>query len=245
MESANYGLGGANDQISNDGGTLASVYEKGSKLCLEPLDYGDPTLVGNWTFAEGTGTVAYDYSGNGNAMPLASPTWIASGCKNTNCLQSNGGTSGSAPTSTSFSSLATNNAITVTFWLKSPVGIGNQNYVYGGSWCGNGNWLFYQYPTGSITWTLTGSNGCSSQQGVNAPFSNSSWVFIAGTFAGSAQPINLYINGVFQASTTGYLNLASGFTAVLGRGSDTFNNLRIYNRVLSVAQIAAMYAGGK
>src|ERR1022692_1082421 len=53
MESAKYQLGGSGDVISGDGGTLASVYEKGSKLGLEPLDYGDPSLVGLWTFAEG------------------------------------------------------------------------------------------------------------------------------------------------------------------------------------------------
>src|ERR1039458_5760404 len=43
MESAKYGLGGSSDVIGPDGGTLASVYEKGSKLGLEPLDYGDPS----------------------------------------------------------------------------------------------------------------------------------------------------------------------------------------------------------
>src|ERR1035437_2333444 len=64
FESSKYKLGGTSDQISGDGGTLASVYEKGSKLGMEPLDYGDPSLVGLWTFDEGTGSVAYDYSGN-------------------------------------------------------------------------------------------------------------------------------------------------------------------------------------
>lgn len=64
IESQKYGLGGSNDVISGDGGTLASVYERGTQLGLEPLDYGDTSLVGYWPFDEGTGTVAYDYSGN-------------------------------------------------------------------------------------------------------------------------------------------------------------------------------------
>lgn len=64
MESAKYQVGGSNDVISGDGGPLASVYEKGSQLGLEPLDYGDNTLVGWWPLNEGTGTVAYDDSGN-------------------------------------------------------------------------------------------------------------------------------------------------------------------------------------
>jgi prepilin-type N-terminal cleavage/methylation domain-containing protein len=64
MESQKYQAGGSNDVISPDGGRLASVYEKGSNLGLEPLDYGDPTLVGWWPLNEGTGAVAYDESGN-------------------------------------------------------------------------------------------------------------------------------------------------------------------------------------
>jgi hypothetical protein len=64
MESQKYKPGGSNDQISNDGGPLASVYEKGTKLGLEPLDYGDNSLVGLWTFDEGIGSIAYDYSGS-------------------------------------------------------------------------------------------------------------------------------------------------------------------------------------
>ena len=71
MESQKYKLGGSQDEISQDGGTLASVYEKGTKLGLEPLDYGDPSLVGYWTMDEGTGSTSgvsqtYDYSGNNN-----------------------------------------------------------------------------------------------------------------------------------------------------------------------------------
>ena len=64
MESQKYGVGGTQDEISTDGGPLASVYEKGTKLGLEPLDYGDNSLVGYWPVNEATGTIAYDYSGS-------------------------------------------------------------------------------------------------------------------------------------------------------------------------------------
>jgi prepilin-type N-terminal cleavage/methylation domain-containing protein len=46
LESVKYRLGGQNDAIAGDGGTKASLYEKGTNLTLEPLDYGDPSLVG-------------------------------------------------------------------------------------------------------------------------------------------------------------------------------------------------------
>lgn len=63
MESSKYKLSGTNDVITNDGGALATVYEKGTLFGLEPVDYGDTSLVGYWTLDEGTGTAAYDYSG--------------------------------------------------------------------------------------------------------------------------------------------------------------------------------------
>src|ERR1022692_163019 len=84
MESAKYQLGGSGDVISGDGGTLASVYEKGSKLGLEPLDYGDPSLVGLWTFDEGTGSTTYDYSGSNatgswNGTPAGTSGYYSAG----------------------------------------------------------------------------------------------------------------------------------------------------------------------
>ena len=71
MESQKYKLGGSGDVIGGDGATLSTVYAKGSNLSLEPLDYGDASLVGYWPLTEGTGTVAYDYSGSN-----ATGTWI-------------------------------------------------------------------------------------------------------------------------------------------------------------------------
>lgn len=64
MESAKDKLGGSSDVIGPDGSVLSMVYATGSNLALEPLDYGDGSLVGYWPFNKGPGTVAYDYSGN-------------------------------------------------------------------------------------------------------------------------------------------------------------------------------------
>src|ERR1700687_3113143 len=80
MESQKYKVGGSNDVISTDGGPLASVYEKGSKLGLVPINYGDTLLVGYWTFDEGSGSTVYDYSGSnatGSWQGTGSPHWAA------------------------------------------------------------------------------------------------------------------------------------------------------------------------
>ncbi len=62
------------------------VIAKGTNLTLSPL-YNTQGLVGYWNFDEGSGTVAYDTSGNNNHGTLMnSPTWksdtdcVAGGC---------------------------------------------------------------------------------------------------------------------------------------------------------------------
>jgi hypothetical protein len=77
-----------NGPAGTDGGTSWNVYEAGSNKKLTPLvveDGGgrDKSLVGYWPFDEGSGTIAKDYSGNGNDGTLCNgstcgvqgPTW--------------------------------------------------------------------------------------------------------------------------------------------------------------------------
>jgi hypothetical protein len=70
-----------NGPAGTDGGTSWNVYEAGTDKKLTPLvveDGGgrDKSLVGYWTFDEGSGTIAKDYSGNGNNGTLINgPTW--------------------------------------------------------------------------------------------------------------------------------------------------------------------------
>src|ERR1700676_194703 len=115
MESNKYKPGGSNDMITKDGGTLASVYEKGTKIGLEPLDYGDSSLVGYWTFDEGAGTIAYDYSGsNATGSWSGSAPYYATGEVG---LYAGNFVNGASPniTSTSTPSLTTQG--TVGFWM--------------------------------------------------------------------------------------------------------------------------------
>jgi type II secretory pathway pseudopilin PulG len=65
--------------VAQDGGPDPALYELGSNLNLAPFVGG---LVGYWSFDEGSGTTAYDYSGYGNNAILATccggtttPTW--------------------------------------------------------------------------------------------------------------------------------------------------------------------------
>src|ERR1035441_8038503 len=123
MESAKYQLGGSGDVISTDGGTLATVYEKGTKLGLEPLDYGDSSLMGLWTFDEGAGTVAYDYSGNNATGSWSGTQAGTSGYYSAGQVGNWAGTFDGSTDKTTITTTGLYNAIsqkasTVCFWVK-------------------------------------------------------------------------------------------------------------------------------
>jgi hypothetical protein len=78
------------DAAVKDRGSLPGVLELGTHLGLTPLTR-DLGLVGYWSFDEGSGLTAYDYSGKGNEGTLVNgPVWESSGCMSGECLQFDG-----------------------------------------------------------------------------------------------------------------------------------------------------------
>ena len=266
MESAKYSAGGSNDVVSGDGGPLATVYEKGTKLGLEPLDYGDPTLVGWWNFGEGSSSVAYDYSGNN-----ATGSWngTASG---TNGYYSAG--QGNFPWAGTFngsndyvnvpsrSNLMPSSASTVSAWVKASISFpGNAYFGFaakydnggctGGGTCGYDLGIdTYANHHGELN-VRSGSNGNSSDADSPATADDGSWHFIVGVFTGSQ--VITYSDGVAGApiSWSYPTGIDSNSPFQIGDRNDasffggSIDDVRVYNRALSSAQIAAMYSGGK
>jgi len=245
MESAKYQLGGSNDVISGDGGPLASVYEKGSKLGLEPLDYGDATLVGYWPFNEGAGTVAYDDSGNGNNGTLTSgPTWV-SGKVQSNAL-SFGSSAYVAPGA--IPNLGTGdhpNSVSMWIYLTAYPTSNLAAFSYSAeSGCAHGHIMLYIYIPGYWGYATCANDFASS---LYIPLNQ--WVFIAASYSGSKQ-VMVVMNSQSQLGTlSSPLNLGSFSSASLpvpGSGITTIeNDVRVWNRALSAAQLTAMYSGGK
>lgn len=246
MESAKYGVGGTNDVISGDGGTLATVYEKGSRFGLEPLDYGDPSLVGLWTFDEGTSTVAYDYSGNN-----ATGSWNGSGAHWS--MSKVGSGAGQFATTTNDyiqtqSLPGTPSAITVLAWVRPNKA--TDDIVYGNA----ANFDLAIYPGGKIEASGAGSTVNRSRSTDTIPVDGSAWSMIGMEYSNGGT-IRLFKNGAEVSAydlqfTGGSLSsftnvLIGGPVAIEGQTSGLIDDVRIYNRALSAAQIAAMYAGGK
>jgi prepilin-type N-terminal cleavage/methylation domain-containing protein len=257
MESQKYQLGGSNDVISPDGGTLASVYEKGSRLGLEPLDYGDNTLVGFWPLNEGTNSTAYDDSGNNATGSWSGTQAGTSGYYSPGKVQSWAGAFNGTSTNTyvaisSSSTLNISGALTITAWVLPTItepsygGIAVHRTLgttmdYGMDARGGG--VAFNYSNGS-TWF---------DSGVASGDATSVWHLLVITRNSAGTIISFYGDGMFIGSGGG-VGTAGSWNNALILGADlgipqyftgSINNVRIYNRALSAAQIAAMYNGGK
>jgi hypothetical protein len=254
MESSEYKLGGTNDVISQDGGTLAGVYEKGTKLGLEPLDYGDASLVGYWTFDEGTGTVAYDYSGNN-----ATGSWGGSDIHWTmgrigSYAGQFAGTAGDYVRAAPIPSL-NGSGKTVSAWVYHRDG--NQERVVGvfeGVGSAVPQYALFINNSSALRVQLVNSGGTffgdiysSYSLSVNA------WHHIAVTYDGSH--VIFHLDGVAEShSLTGIIRTDVSPALYIGARGDLYSaedfnglidDVRIYNRALSTAEIQAMYRGGK
>jgi hypothetical protein len=253
FESQKYRLGGSGDQIANDGGTLASVYEKGSKLGLMPLDYGDPSLVGLWTFDEGAGSVAYDWSGsNATGSWSGTPGYVAgkvgSYAGSFNGVSSiNGGTS-------SVYAFSKTTPFSINLWF-SVNSTGGEQYLISRGAIGGGNGDYLIDVLSSINRLLIDLVNTTGVQYVDfVPFSSyGTWHQVTGVYNGNGDQsgISLYLDGTLAATgasapivgdiTTSLPLMISGPPRVNG----LIDDVRIYNRVLSSAEIQALYSGGK
>jgi prepilin-type N-terminal cleavage/methylation domain-containing protein len=253
MESQKYQLGGSNDVISNDGGILATVYEKGTKLGLEPLDYGDSSLLRYWPLNEGVGSTSYDYSGDN-----ATGSWMgtATGTSGYYSAGKGGGYqwAGAFDGSSDYVNFGSENiienlsGITFSVWINTSAT--GTTYLLN-TWFGG--IVFGLTGTPGVQFAMTPQGGSYTSASTSSYPSLNSWTYIVGTYNGTKA--SLYENGILvgTGNSTNGLTPVSALNMILGKRADASSNyfpgliddVRIYNRALSAAQIAAMYAAGK
>jgi prepilin-type N-terminal cleavage/methylation domain-containing protein len=250
MESSKYKLGGSNDVIGSDGGTLTTVYEKGSKIGLEPLDYGDTSLIKDFSLDEGTGTIAYDYSGNNATGSWAGIATGTSGYYSAGKVGSWAGTfdgSSTYITSTWPSGLDASGAWSVSLWSYSLNGQGPFVGLWGVG--PSGNYTFY-YRTSAGNPCIYWVSACVEATALSVDFNQ--WDMWAVTRGGSQ--FNVFKNGLLVASGSqgGTTALTKFYVGSQGLASNTgqyfkglIDDVRLYSRTLSAAEIAALYASGK
>lgn len=202
-----------------------------------PLDTG---LVGHWTFDEGSGTTAYDRSGNGNNGTLTNgPIW----------------TTGQLGGALSFDGvndfvdmgdvLDLSPDYTIVAWFNSNSLLGAQRIVFKDSPYalslndgGSGRLRHFNRSQSSII-----------TDGIPAQIATGVYYHAVASFDSASHIRVLYVNGVVSRQTSGVVgvtaNTATPFR-IGGSGSGYFFNgqiddVRIYNRALSASEIAELY----
>ncbi|MFA5099093.1 MAG: LamG domain-containing protein, partial [Candidatus Paceibacterota bacterium] len=244
MESAKYKLGGANDKTSKDGGSYTGLYELGTNLTLLPLDYGDTSLVGYWKFDEGTGTTAYDASGHGNNGTLNNGPSYTTGKVGSYALSFDGSDD---DVYCGGSSSLNSTSYTISVWFKTTaISPDNQTAQ---------RMVSLSRASGSTKISLMMrvdkpkliANGGEIETSSNTVSNDGNWHNFTTTYNGSS--FLLYLDGSQKNSVSGVLSSAfQGCTigSLLGSPSQGYfdgyiDDVRIYNRVLSAAEISAIY----
>lgn len=210
-------------------------------------------LVGYWSFDEGAGTIAHDFSGHGNHGTLVnSPTWVDG--KKSKSLRFNGSSSYVKVEHSSSLEMTTN--VTVSAWIKRssatyyghvvlmPVSDSswNQPYIAYG--------LQYHDTTNTIKFVLGyDDNNLTTNDAVTPD--NDVWFHAVGTYDGHYR--KLYINGVEVSSvaetrtlisTSARLNIGMENTQTTYPFNGILDDVRIYNRALSASDVKALYDSG-
>lgn len=205
----------------------------------------DPTLVGCWQMEEGSGLDLIDSSAVGNdATITGGPTWVAG--KPGQALKLNG--TSQYATVPDNNSLDMTTAITMAAWVK-PEKIGTtQNIIKKtiGTTTANG----YELSLGSggkVFVRLNGNATYRIDSSTSYPTTGTEWMHVAATYDGTN--IKLYIDGVLEGTKPGVTigtnatNLGIGAepaSTVINFYQGTMDDVRIYNRALSLSEIQTL-----
>jgi len=201
-------------------------------------------LVGHWKFNEKSGITANDSSRYRNTGTLiGGPIWSDKGIKFDGV--DDYVDAGNA------ASLNITNAITVSTWVKPKMSAGLFQHIVSkfGDTNQNGYLLQYQASDQKIYFVLR--NIAVYNVGTNSAVSEN-WYHVVGVFDGTN--LNIYLNGIKQAATTtGSIGNHSAIPLKIGMMGESninpfngsINEVRIYNRALSAAEIKRNYEATK
>ena len=207
----------------------------------------DPSLAAYWKFDDGSGTTAFDSSGNGNdGVFVGDPKWVAG--KFGGALEFNGDdylNCGNGP------SLQIQDQITITFWFKVQ--------AFSNSWE-----AFLAKSDGAYRASRSATTGNATHMGASGTsvgggngwfdaaiiITDNQWHHWAGVYDGTEGRI--YIDGILDTASpgTGQINLTSS-DLYIGENSGAtgrflhglMDEVRIYSRALTDAEILEVMAG--
>jgi prepilin-type N-terminal cleavage/methylation domain-containing protein len=231
------------------------VIAAGTNLALSPL-WSSQGLVGWWPLDEGTGSTAYDQSGNENngtwSGTMASPNSTYYGTGKVYPYAgwfdgTNNDVNLGNPTI-----LQITNAITIALWVNPsslPTYSAFISNFQGGSY--NNGAFAMRMISGNLITNFFFSSGSSLQIAQSFNTKNT-WSYFVATYDGSHGVV--YLNGKSFATgnATGSITYSQGYNWLIdgtypgGSGiPGSINDVRIYNRALSPAEVMALYNAEK
>lgn len=233
----------------NSGGSDPTLYTQGTNLSIAPFVDG---MIGWWTLNEGSGTTAYDSSGfgyNGTWHGTASGTagtYYKSGNNQAYAGYFDGVTDYIA---TPALNIFNEHAFTVTGWMYPTVSKEDEG-LFGACYSSTGaDQCLHLAIRNGIPYMGFFSDDIS-----GGATSLNTWYFLAFTYTGGAGGMrSIYLNGSLVASgaSSAGLQVLNGTTSTIGsdviEGDDqgSIDDVRVYDRALSAAEIAAMYTANK
>lgn len=245
-QSTSFGVLGTS---TSDGKTASNSAATAYCVPGDTTSCGSP--VGEWNFDEGTGTVAFDYSGNNNSGNWngTTPFWTIGMVGKAGKF--NGIDDYVQTTSANGLDLSTN--FTLQAWIKTSVSNDGNFHLIVGKYSentSNGSYKLYLNQTGQIGFYNGVVGEFAASGSTTIPVNQ--WVHVAATFNGSKAKV--FINGRLDTSanySTSFGNVADniriGFnsTGVPQRFLGSIDQVRIYNYARTSAQIAYDYNRGK
>jgi hypothetical protein len=225
---------------------------KSSEVSATPVAQIGP--VGGWKFDDGSGSTAADASGNGNTATLHGATWTAG--KAGGALAFNGTNAYvTVPSTAALNSLK--GQMTVTAWVNKAANLPGYGGIVGrreGTGWGD-LWTLYYNNSGNDEYgfSVNTSGGGASVTGPASTGALNQWVLLTGVYDGAQ--VRLYVNGVQvgAAAASGLIPDESS-PLIIGAGDNgsygigeyfkgAIDDVRVYNRALTPAEIQALAAG--
>lgn len=249
------------------------VYNYARSAAQIAWDYNRGAPVGYWDFDECQGTMANDFSGNGNNGTITIGTGAGTGhvdsvgtCTTSSTAWGNG-VNGKINASLSFDgiddyvsatstlfNLAGSSDISVSAWVYPTTvdGIARRILSEAGD-ANNGYALFYDSVTKN-PYFVVNKSGTQYAAKYSTVLSTGRWYHIVGTYISSSNAIQIYINGVSGVSTS---SPGAGIAGTFGRmfignidnstsryWGGQIDDVKVFNYALTTAQVKTLYGNG-
>jgi fibro-slime domain-containing protein len=247
--------------VDLDGGNSQNVSYSpdagGLGLALEPTapTVNPSTLVGSWTFNEGSGTTTADKSTRNRPITLTSTSWVSS----TGQLATAGYFTGGSPSSgsTATSVVDTARSFTVSAWVRLDSLSNWRTFVNQDGVNVSGFWLQYNQWVGN-KFLLTMHDADSAASVAYRATSTTTpvvgqWYHVVGVRDKPNGMMYLYVNGVMEGSTAYTGGWASNGALNVGRGkwggptdwfAGSIDEVKVFSAALSAAEVQVLYNKG-